>query len=345
MYHLVIDNRERAIIPNFQSATCKYTYPIVVQELHAGDFAVVYKGRILFLIERKTYADLSATVKDIDRKFNYKKMLEVRAQTGCKVLYGIEGDACPADTKEFQHIAYSALRTHLDHLMFDHDIHVFYAKTKDDFVRRVFGMMYAYATRSCEPLKQIDQAGGDAVVSAPAANDMDLLKHNRGFVDDEALRQKMWHQIKGVTVASAGIFSDIDFGKLYRGEVTQQDLANRRYLSGHCIGPAKAKTILESAAEKETQIDILTCLNGVTKPTAKLVIDTFGLPSIIKGEVSNDQLANLMRPTGKRIGNAIASKIHSYFAPPPAPVDIASITENALRAVNSLIAPPIPADT
>jgi len=298
-YVLRIDHRERAIVPNFQNATCKYTYPIILEQLAVGDFVVSYNGKILFIIERKTYNDLSATWKDPARKFNYKKMLEVRDATNCKVFYGIEGDACPPDAKEFGHVEYHILRAHLDHLTFDHDIHVFYAKTKDDFVRRVFGMMHAYATRACKPLDDVKIAG----------NETDMLKHKSVEFCMNDTMQKMWNSIKGVTRATAGVLNGaIDIRKLMLGKVTTDEIANLKYPSGICIGQARAKNIITNAMEFETQCKIAS-IQGVSDKTAKFILSTFKLEDIINGVVTVQMIADLKRPTGTRIGNKIADQL------------------------------------
>ena len=85
MIKLLVDNRERAVIEhlnNIDFETCS---------LSVGDFQFWEDECLLMVIERKTYADLAASIKDgrySEQKF---RLEELRCNTGCSVVYFIEG--------------------------------------------------------------------------------------------------------------------------------------------------------------------------------------------------------------------------------------------------------------
>ena len=79
-YKLIVDTRERKIHDNdnfknlLKTDFADLEIEIVVKQLAVSDFAITYRDHLLMLIERKTWKDLSQTIRDNKRKYNYKKM-------------------------------------------------------------------------------------------------------------------------------------------------------------------------------------------------------------------------------------------------------------------------------
>ena len=85
MIKLLVDNRERAVIEHLDNIDFE-TCPLSV-----GDFQFWEDEQLLMVVERKTYADLAASIKDgryAEQKF---RLEELRSDTGCSVVYFIEG--------------------------------------------------------------------------------------------------------------------------------------------------------------------------------------------------------------------------------------------------------------
>ena len=85
MIKLHVDNRERAVIEHLDDVL----FDIV--PLNVGDFQFWEDDRLLMVIERKTYTDLAASIKDgryAEQKF---RLDELRSETGCSVVFFIEG--------------------------------------------------------------------------------------------------------------------------------------------------------------------------------------------------------------------------------------------------------------
>ena len=61
-YLILIDDREKNVIPFFEKIDSDIKYKI--DRLTVGDYSVLYKDKILFIIERKTWVDLAASIKD-----------------------------------------------------------------------------------------------------------------------------------------------------------------------------------------------------------------------------------------------------------------------------------------
>ena len=124
---LVIDDREKAIIPIIAAIAEEYHVAYKIMRCSAGDYTIMFNGQILMIIERKTWIDLGASMTD-GRKSNIEKLLAVRNATGCSIAYLIEGNPCPSFDTKFSRIPLKALRSHLDHIAIRDGIHILYAK-------------------------------------------------------------------------------------------------------------------------------------------------------------------------------------------------------------------------
>ena len=91
---IIVDDREKAVFPYLEDASHKYLIDYKIQRNEVGDYAICYKGYIMMIIERKTWEDLAASMRD-GRKTNVQKLISVREKTGCQIAYLIEGNATP----------------------------------------------------------------------------------------------------------------------------------------------------------------------------------------------------------------------------------------------------------
>jgi ERCC4-type nuclease len=128
-----IDDRESAIIPLIKDVNyVDYS----VKRLQVGNYAIVYFGYILLIIERKTWEDLASSMRD-GRKKNVKKLINVRADTDCKIAYLIEGTPCPLPNKKYGRMSSKYLQAHLDHLAFGDNIHIIHTTDKQHTADRL----------------------------------------------------------------------------------------------------------------------------------------------------------------------------------------------------------------
>ena len=94
-YVLKIDNREKDLIPIFQ----KNNIPFVNENLEIGDILISDDaGNTLIIIERKKYADLSASIKDGRYKEQKERLLHSLSRNVRKI-YLLEG----TDLRDFQY--------------------------------------------------------------------------------------------------------------------------------------------------------------------------------------------------------------------------------------------------
>lgn len=145
---LVIDDREKAIIPIIAALADEYHISYKIMRCSAGDYSIMFNGQILMIIERKTWVDLAASMLD-GRKGNIAKLQAVRQTTGCSIAYLIEGNPCPHFNSKFHRIPLKALRSHLDHLAIRDGVHMIYSKDATYTAERLLELCVNMSTLDC----------------------------------------------------------------------------------------------------------------------------------------------------------------------------------------------------
>ena len=150
---LIIDDREKHVIEFIDSASQKYKIKCTIKRLEIGDFAICYKNHILLIIERKTWKDLSASLRD-GRKNNVEKLITLRNKTKCQIAYLIEGKIAYKPDYKIARIPYKNLRAHLDHLAFRDTIHMIQTGSVSDTASRLCELCQNFLTNK-ELLKRV----------------------------------------------------------------------------------------------------------------------------------------------------------------------------------------------
>jgi len=143
-----IDDREKAIscfvkesndnlstTNNVSNKNVKENINIIVKRINIGDYILLLDNIIKVVVERKTLKDLASSMLD-GRKENIKKLIELRNQTQCKIVYIIEGNI-PNYERKINHIPYKNMLAHLDHLMIRDDVFIIHSKNPEDTLERL----------------------------------------------------------------------------------------------------------------------------------------------------------------------------------------------------------------
>lgn len=305
---LIIDDRERAVFEYLEECSHKTHINYKIQRNEVGDYAITYKGYILVLIERKTWVDLAASLRD-GRKENVQKLLSVREKTGCQVGYLIEGDATPRFDKTFGRLPLKNLRSHLDHLSFRDGIHMFYSKDPEYTANRLFELAQNYLSMK-EVIKEIDSL--DTVDS----NDSSLKEKQ---VTGIAVNEQLLRCIPGIGSVISAILAEegITLPKLYMEKCSIDSIAGLKYTSGSLVGLDKAKKVCKikdiidsnSIANNKVKVRMLSSIPLISKSTAEKIIETVELSKVITGEVTCDEIAEIKKSEKIRIGPKAAKNI------------------------------------
>jgi ERCC4-type nuclease len=253
MFKIEYDDREREAVQYFDTLGGKRKVVCERRRLTTGDFAVWYGPELKIVVERKTWNDLAASVKDNRINEQMANMQRARVATGCAVVLIIEGRR----QREHGHIESTSLETKLDHIMFRNEAHIIYTVDIAATVQRLFVL--------------VDNLDIDfrAVAAAGAATDL-LTATTEQTAEHAALA--MFMSIPHVSVNTARVFMALGWSVLDLYNWTADILADIVYTSGAKMGAKRATQILNAMGTKRCWTDILSQTNGITKATAAIIL-------------------------------------------------------------------------
>ncbi len=361
---IVVDDRERAIFGYLEDCSHNSHINYKIQRNEVGDYAIMYKGYILLIIERKTWEDLSASLRD-GRKENVHKLIALREKTGCQIGYLIEGDATPPFDKRFGRLPLKYLRSHLDHLSFRDGIHMFYSRNIEYTAKRLFELAQNYLTLK-DTIKEIDDmevaavisvtknTDGGSVVDIPHIGNDDELKKKQ--VSGTAVNEQLLRCIPGIGSIISATLSEagVTISQLYMGLLTVDYLAGLKYNSGAVIGAEKARKILKiksiidsnSETSKKVKVNLLSCIPLISKATAIKIVEMVDLGSIIAGTIDLDVLTKLNKTEKAKLGPKAAGNIIKWLSIVDYAVDrgVKVVSKSSTNKGNTKAIPSKPAD-
>jgi ERCC4-type nuclease len=306
---IIVDDREKAIIPHMETASEKYHIDYKVQRNTVGDYVIVYKGYILLVIERKTWTDLSASMRD-GRKENIEKLIKLRESTGCQIAYLIEGNATPSVDKKYGRLPVKNLRAHLDHLAFRDGVHMIYSKDEEYTANRLFELAQNYFSIKTV-IKEIDilETTSDEVSKVQDKQTMSI-----------GINEQLLRCVPGVGSIISTLLAELGITilSLYNEEHTDEEISRIKYPTGSAVGIEKGRRIAlgtkkmidsSSAVNKKIHIRILSTVPLISKTTAEKILDNYSLSDIMSGNVSIEDIANIQRSTKSKIGKKAAENI------------------------------------
>lgn len=262
-YKIIVDSRERKL---FDIIKDKCVYDYVVETITVGDYVITLDGKIIYVIERKTWKDLASSIKD-GRIDNYKKLIDLRSETGCKIILLIEGNAFPSPKGKVGGISAKALVSHLDHVATRDHFMVIQTRNKEHSIERICALITSHrtikwnkfdkyseipsmvGTRYCADIKyymtmlkqtitEFEEFLNDKVDGGT-----DLL-HKKYTKSDELVQIKMMQCIPKISLAMASnIYQKYSIKDLIGGNFEEGDIAVFRHPSGSLYGEVVEKYI------------------------------------------------------------------------------------------------------
>jgi len=201
---LIIDSRERHVYKHgseLASIRCK------TAQITVGDYAVIdANGMILACIERKSLEDYGASIKD-GRMENRQKMIDLRIECGCALIYIIEGDAFPDPNTRYAGISYKAIESSMFHMMMRDNIQILRSPSAigtAQLLTRYVKSMNSLVGKQGRRILPHAVEGGDNETEDTAA--IERLK-KQVIKPDSYHISKMWREIKGVSEKTAEALS------------------------------------------------------------------------------------------------------------------------------------------
>lgn len=294
---IISDTREREINTLLPKTTINYS----IAQLSIGDFVLAFKGCIIAVVERKTWADLAASIGD-GRSENHQKLLKARAETGSAVFYLMEGPR-PARNYVFRggrwRMPMKNVLSHLRHLQADPEcfIGVLYSTDVNDTLAELQDLARSLLNMSTIPGLRNDNVTDTTITGAATLLTRTQLRTQHDEMD-------LLNGVKGITIEAARVTHDngIRLSDLYRflatgafnqasSETSEQlalspwdQLLNLRHPDGRQVTrqrEALRRNILalggKSQASKRAQFKCLSSLVGVSEKSAKAVLGDISL--------------------------------------------------------------------
>lgn len=308
-FYILVDDREGKVIPHMhdlsdpdESSKFPIT-PFFVERLTVGDYAIMYRGSILAVIERKSWSDMAASIKD-GRKRNVEKLLVARQSTSCTIVYLIEGKAFPNPKSKIGGIQYKSMQAHLDHLMFRDNISMIQTANTQHTARRLFEMVENM--RTLDITKKID----DLKVKGGEVND---VKGNVGELKiahkktPDVILLEIWESMSWITTKTATLLIEKTTIKQFMlGRISINELASMRYPSGAIIGTIRAKKMLKirSPTSVAQHIKLFNSVPMIGKQTAEKIINNHSINEWLEMDTETARLTlENLRSGDKRLIN------------------------------------------
>ena len=261
------------------------TYEIICENLTVGDYVIESNGRVL-IIERKTLADLAASIKDGRLKTNHHKLTDARAEGGAgyRVMYLIEGrkSVLTKPTYKIGGIKTSALAAKLDHIMMLDGCQIEYTKDAAETAARILVL----GRNMCS----LSHISGGADVGAIVKKKM--------VVPPAEVQRNILCRIKGVGPSTAKkILTNNTFRATICDEIKTTKIA------------AAGLDEIRNSSESVVAILMVATIKGISRPVAAAIIAAHPINTIF----DCDELADVVRPNGKKLGKALAARILAAF--------------------------------
>lgn len=338
MYRLIVDNRERHVFDALKNY-CKYEYTLKCMTV--GDYAIMLDEggceRIVYIIERKTWKDLSSSIKD-GRIDNYKKLIDLRYNTGCRILLLIEGLPFPSEKNKIGNISAKALLSHIDHMTTRDNFGVIYTRNKEQSIKRMCALIESHKTIRWNKFTEgntrilsdmyyhfmmfkqafneystcMDKVGGE---------DNLYIKHIK---DDEMVQIKMLSIIPKISFNMASnIYTKYSLMDLMNQRFEKSGIAMMRHPTGTLYGEIAEKSIntlaqkcLETVSEdskypkhksinRDVRVQILSQVVGISETTAMGILEKVPLSMLVQ---SGGELSKIVI-NGRKVGTKKAEDI------------------------------------
>jgi ERCC4-type nuclease len=311
---LVIDARERNVTRHaVEFANITYR----VKQITIGDYAIIDPaGSIMAVIERKSLEDAAASLKD-GRWANRDKMLTLRQQTGCRIIYIIEG-LKPRDYDYPNTLCgrtpYKHIESSIFHMMMRDNISTLWTMDTIDTARTLARFVHSMDTlledMDSNPEANISNIieGGEEGQNTQSADDLltQVIKS-----DTKDIVREMWSCFKGIAITTADEFmksytvSDIVCKKVARGDIEKIKTAGGRKIS---------KKVIDSLSnvEKSVEIRLLSKVPGISTITATEIVNQTPLSRLLSYSVGAISIIKVGK-SKRNLGELRAGQIKAMF--------------------------------
>lgn len=330
---LIADARERNVLRHERELE---SVNLVVKQITTADYVVLSPGgNVLAAIERKSLEDFAASLKD-GRCGNVRKLIELRAATGCRVVYLIEGPEFPSPNDRYGNIPYRHIESSIFHLTVRDNVVILRSRDTLDTAK-----LLTRFTASMDTLCRDDdieaifagRADDNPAVTPVTLTDtpvIDLLTAKHDKSDHEIVRS-MWATFPCISAETADEYmKDWSLADIVRGRVKPAQLSGFRLASGRAISKKVVEGLLLGAKStkdaRSLQVRLLSSVPGISRQSAVSALSVAGLPPLLSWDVGS--LSMLPLGPKRTLGKTLAARILQLFDYKYVP---ASVVESASR--------------
>lgn len=316
---IVVDDRERAVIPFFEEYV---NVKVNVGRVTTGDYAILIKDKKKFkpavIFERKTWKDFADSIKD-GRMENSNNLREFETKYNSRIIFIIEGQPFPAMTRKFRGIPFKNILKSIDKMTVVDKFQIIQTKDPKMTAKRIVDIAIAYdqyydnickadirknkdyakrfktdkKNKKVKNKNKKEKKGGHALDSESESNAFVMpqeLKQVRVKTHDRILQQ-MWTSLRGVSAVTAKVLSEKwTISEIVSGKVLASEIAELKYPSGVSIGIPRAKNILVVANEGNKNKNggtVVTLSQAIefTKAQEKLLKSIHGVSAVVAKQI------------------------------------------------------------
>lgn len=319
---LVIDTREKNVLRHENELLGMH---FVVKQITTGDYAVLSpEGKILVIMERKSLKDFAASLKD-GRHENKAKLIQMRNEYGCRIIYIIEGPEFPPPDALFENIPYRNIESSIFHLMVRECITVIRTANTIETARTLVRFIESMNTLYCDANFD-DKSIGPPIPLVAAGDDSLAALSRRHEKSDVDVARELWDSFPGISIESADEYmKHWTISEIIQGKIPRKDILNFKLASGRAIGKKAAASL--TGITRLIEVRILSRIPGISQSTAAALVNNTPLAALLTYDAA--ALADQLIKPGRRLGDRGAKNILKYLnykyqiAPPadtPAPV-------------------------
>ncbi|QYB17529.1 ERCC4 domain-containing protein [Pacmanvirus S19] len=314
---LICDTRERNVYKH-EHELSEINYEI--KQITTGDYCVLTPtGNILAVIERKSLDDFAASLKD-SRHLNKSKLNELRKQTGCRVIYIIEGPEFPKPNDCYGNIPYRYIESSIFHLVVRDNVTIL--RTKDtlhtakllaNFVKSMDSLMKKVEEPEIVgagehmPLEMLADPNAQPVAREQIV-EMLTKKHEKSDID---VVRELWSCFPGIAVESADDFiKNWTLAEVVSGKVQRTIIANFKMSNGRKI----SKRVVDSLTNvnKLLEVRLLSHIPGISHSTAVTITEHAPLGRLLSYNVECIGMIKIGKNKSS-LGTKRAESILKYF--------------------------------
>jgi ERCC4-type nuclease len=314
---LICDTRERHVTRHeheLRNTTCE------IKQITTGDYVILTPtGNILAVIERKSLEDFGASIKD-GRHQNKSKLNELRSQTGCRIIYIIEGPEFPGPDQYFANVPYRYIESSIFHLMIRDGVSVLrtrdslhtartlanFTASMDSLIRKLGEVETMHAP---EPMP-INALADPQAQPVPREAVVEMLTRKHDKTDHEIARE-LWSCFPGISVESADDYMrKYSIGDIVSGRIPRDEIVNFKMASGRAISK-KVVTSL-TGISKLIEVRLLSSIPTISHAMAVEITNASSLRQILTYSVGAISIIKVGK-SKRNLGEPRAEKILRYL--------------------------------